>query len=113
MIITQYGAVTTHACPEREIAVSRGCRLLAQRLSRSRPARPRPGRARAAAPNAAMPASSESADVAEDIGTAALDLAKRARAAGLTAVGYLLECVALEAGTEAIARRWPSDHADD
>jgi hypothetical protein len=50
-----------------------------------------------------------SAEVAEDIGLAALDLAKWARAAGLTTVSYLLENVALEAGTEAAARRWPAD----
>jgi len=50
-----------------------------------------------------------SAEVAEDIGLAALDLAKWARAAGLTTVSYLLENVALEAGSEAAARRWPTD----
>jgi hypothetical protein len=50
-----------------------------------------------------------SAEVAEDIGLAALDLAKWARAAGLTTVGYLLESVALEVGAEATARRWPAD----
>jgi hypothetical protein len=51
----------------------------------------------------------DSAQVAEDIGMAALDLAERARAAGLTTIGYLLESVALEAGTQAAAARWPSD----
>jgi hypothetical protein len=51
----------------------------------------------------------DSAQVAEDIGMAALDLAKRARDAGLTAVGYLLESVALEAGAEAASRQWPPD----
>jgi len=40
---------------------------------------------------------------------AVLDLAERARAAGLTTIGYLLESVALEAGTQAAAARWPSD----
>jgi hypothetical protein len=50
-----------------------------------------------------------SAQVAEDIGIAALALAKRARDAGLTTVGYLLESVALEAGAEAAARQWPAD----
>jgi hypothetical protein len=50
-----------------------------------------------------------SAEVAEDIGLAALDLAKWARAAGLATVGHLLENVALEAGAEATARRWPAD----
>jgi hypothetical protein len=49
------------------------------------------------------------AGAAQEIGMAALDLAQRARAAGLTTLGYLLEGVALEAGTEAAARQWPLD----
>jgi len=53
----------------------------------------------------------DGAQVAEEIGMAVLDLAERARAAGLTKIGYLLESVALEAGTEAAARRWPSEAA--
>jgi hypothetical protein len=50
--------------------------------------------------------------VAEDIGIAVLELADRARNAGLSSIGYLLEMVALEAGAEAAARQWPSDGAD-
>jgi hypothetical protein len=50
--------------------------------------------------------------VAEDIGIAALELAKRAQAAGLTALGYLLESVALEAAAEAAASNWPADAAE-
>lgn len=38
--------------------------------------------------------------IAEGIGMAALDLAERARAAGLNTTGYLLECAALAAGNE-------------
>jgi len=55
------------------------------------------------------PAPIDRAQIAEDIGMAVLDLAERARAAGLTTIGYLLESVALEAGTQAAAARWPSD----
>ena len=51
--------------------------------------------------------------VAEHIGVAALELACRARAAGLTTLGYLLESAALEAGTEAATRRWPDRAAED
>jgi hypothetical protein len=40
---------------------------------------------------------------------AALRLAKRARAAGLTAAGHLLETAALEAGAEAAARQWRAE----
>ena len=47
--------------------------------------------------------------VAEDIGMAALRLAKRARAAGLTAAGHLLETAALEAAAEAAARQWRAE----
>jgi len=54
-------------------------------------------------------AASDSATIAEDIGIAALGLAKRAHAAGLTSIGYLLETVAIEAGAEAAARQWPAD----
>lgn len=50
-----------------------------------------------------------SAAVAADIGIAALELAKRAQAAGLTTLGYLLESVALEAGAEAAASDWRDD----
>jgi len=55
------------------------------------------------------PTANDTGDVAENIGFAALDLARCARAAGLTALGYLLECAALEAGAEAAARKWPVD----
>jgi len=51
------------------------------------------------------------AQIAEDIGIAALDLAERANAAGLTTIGFLLESVALEAGAEAAATRRPADSA--
>ena len=53
-----------------------------------------------------------SAEIAEDIGIAALGLAKLAREAGLTTIGYLLESVALEAGAEAATRQWPADIAE-
>ena len=53
-----------------------------------------------------------SAEIAEDIGIAARGLAKLAREAGLTTIGYLLESVALEAGAEAAARQWPADIAE-
>jgi len=51
----------------------------------------------------------DSAKVAEDIGLAVLELADRARGAGLSSIGYLLEMIALEAGAEAAARQWPAD----
>jgi len=53
-----------------------------------------------------------SAEIAEDIGIAALGLAKLAREAGLTSIAYLLESVALEAGAEAATRQWPADIAE-
>ena len=46
---------------------------------------------------------------AEEIAVASLELAKRARAAGLTGISYLLETAALQAGAEAAAGRWPAD----
>lgn len=55
------------------------------------------------------PPPDDSAKIAENIGVAALKPAKRARAAGLTSIGYLLETVALEAGAEAATRQWPAD----
>jgi hypothetical protein len=58
---------------------------------------------------AGEPAPSDSAKVAEDIGIVVLGLAKRAHAASLTSIGYLLETVAIEAGAEAAARQWPAD----
>ena len=51
----------------------------------------------------------DNAKVAEDIGIAALELAERARAAGLTTIGFLLESVALEAGAEAATRQLAAD----
>jgi hypothetical protein len=51
------------------------------------------------------------ATVAEEIGLAALEMATRAHAAGLTKIGFLLEVVALEAGAEAATRQWPVDIA--
>lgn len=50
-----------------------------------------------------------SAQTAQEIATAALELAKRARAAGLTGVGYLLETVALQASVQAGTPRRPAD----
>ncbi len=55
------------------------------------------------------PAPNDRAITAEDIGIAALDLARRAHGAGLFTIGYLLESVALEAGAEAAAGRRPAD----
>jgi len=52
------------------------------------------------------------AEIAEDIGIAALGLSKLAREAGLTSIAYLLESVALEAGAEAATRQWPADIAE-
>lgn len=51
------------------------------------------------------------AKIAEDIALGALRLADRARNAGLSSVGHILETAALEASAEASARRWPSDGA--
>ena len=55
------------------------------------------------------PGSKRRADTAVNIGMDALDLAKRARAAGLASVAHMLETAALQAGSEASAARWPSD----
>ncbi len=62
--------------------------------------------------SAGKPMPCNSAEVAEDIGIAAFGLAKLAREAGLTTIGYLLETVALEAGAEAATRQWPADIAE-
>jgi hypothetical protein len=59
--------------------------------------------------SANAPAANDDARIAEDIGLAALDLAQRARAAGLTTVGYILESAALEAGAAAVGMRLPAD----
>jgi hypothetical protein len=54
-------------------------------------------------------APAEVAQIAEDIGKNALALARQAREAGLSSVGFLLESVALEAGSQAAAQRWSAD----
>lgn len=54
-------------------------------------------------------ASFDRAQIAEEIGMAALDMAQRAQAAGLPTLGFLLETVALEASAQADAAKWPSD----
>jgi hypothetical protein len=46
----------------------------------------------------------------EDISLHALELARRARAAGFSVVAHLLEQAALEAASEATARRWPTEN---
>jgi hypothetical protein len=58
---------------------------------------------------ATAPMPPEAARIAQDIGVATLELSRRAHDAGLTVIGYLLESVALEAGAEASARRWPAN----
>lgn len=72
----------------------------------------RPSAAGPADKAARKPVPIDGAKTAEDIGIAALKLAKRARDAGLTTIGYLLETVALEAGAEAATRQWPADIPD-
>jgi hypothetical protein len=57
--------------------------------------------------SAGRPMPDDSAKIAEEIGFAALKLAKRAQAAGLLTIGYLLESVALEAGAEAAQLHGP------
>jgi hypothetical protein len=47
---------------------------------------------------------------AEDISWRALELAERARTAGLMELCHLLEGVALSAAAEASASRWPQDN---
>jgi hypothetical protein len=47
---------------------------------------------------------------AEDISWQALELAERARTAGLMELCHLLEGVALSAAAEASASRWPQDN---
>lgn len=58
------------------------------------------------------PGRADSAQIAEDIGVAALELASRAHAAGLPTIGFLLESAALEAGAQAATRRWPADASE-
>ena len=59
--------------------------------------------------DAAGGAARDAGRIAADIGTAVLELAKRANGAGLTTLGYLLEIAALEAGAEAGSCAWPAD----
>jgi hypothetical protein len=65
--------------------------------------------AAAADDTARTTAPDDSTKLAQDIGLTALNLAQRARAAGLTTICYLLECVALEAGAESAAMHQPDD----
>jgi len=65
------------------------------------------------APAAARPTDSRRrapAKTIEDISLNALELARRARAAGFATVGHMLEQAALEAASEATARRWPTEN---
>ncbi|MGB7037424.1 MAG: hypothetical protein WBD71_18095 [Xanthobacteraceae bacterium] len=55
------------------------------------------------------PCAFNTARIAEQIGMEALGMAKWARAAGLTTLGYLLESAALEAGAQVAALQWPDD----
>ncbi|MGB7077917.1 MAG: hypothetical protein WBD53_12080 [Xanthobacteraceae bacterium] len=55
------------------------------------------------------PTSFNTARIAEEIGMEALGMAKWARAAGLTTLGFLLESAALEAGAQVAALQWPDD----
>jgi hypothetical protein len=55
------------------------------------------------------PTSFNTARIAEEIGMEALGMAKWARAAGLTTLGFLLESAALEAGAQVAAMQWPED----
>ena len=73
--------------------------------------RTRPNHFPASAGSAAAeaPASFDTARIAEELGMEALGLAKRARAAGLTTLGFLLESAALEAGAQVAALQWPED----
>lgn len=67
-------------------------------LNSQRPSQPLP-----------VPIQADRAQAAEYIGATARELAKQARAAGLTALGMLLEQAAMTAGTEALTARWPKD----
>jgi hypothetical protein len=70
----------------------------------------RPSRPTAASPTLET-AVAERAYTAELIGATARELAKRARAAGLTALGLLLEEAAMTAGAEAMAAQRRTDAA--
>jgi hypothetical protein len=79
-------------------------------MSRTDQFKPQADGGRSGAGDSAEPIDSSKA--AEDIGIAVLELADRARDAGLCSIGYLLEMVALEAGAEAAARQWPADRSE-
>jgi hypothetical protein len=74
--------------------------------------------ARTDKPPSGQPASSEGADkshvacdpacVAEDISAKALELALRARRAGLTTLAYHLETAALSAAADGVSANWPT-----
>jgi hypothetical protein len=49
------------------------------------------------------------AEVAEEIGVKALELADRARSAGLMVLCQLLESAALTAAADGLAAEWPAD----
>jgi hypothetical protein len=49
------------------------------------------------------------ADTAVTIGLEAIELARRARAIGLSSVAHALESAALQAGSEAATAQWPTD----
>lgn len=68
-------------------------------------AKPKPRQSR----KPGKPASFNTVQIAEEIGMEALDMAKRAQAAGLPTLGFLLESVALEAAAQADAATWPRD----
>lgn len=55
------------------------------------------------------PASFDTSQIAEQLGMEALDMARRARHAGLATLGFLLESAALEAGAQVAALQWPED----
>jgi hypothetical protein len=55
------------------------------------------------------PASFDTSQIAEQLGMEALDMAKRAHAAGLSTLGFLLESAALEAGAQVAALQCPED----
>ncbi len=59
------------------------------------------------------PSSFNTLRIAEQIGMEALGMAKWARAAGLTTLGFLLESAALEAGAQVAALQWPDDAPPD
>ena len=75
-------------------------------MSRSKPGDSRPSTGPKPAND---PTAFNTARIAEEIGLEALGMAKWARAAGLTTLGFLLESAALEAGAQVAAMQWPED----